>query len=135
MSPMFMRRPTSPEIVEAEQVLPNSQNSTGGRPARPGEWVVTNHTEGTTRVIPNEEFTREFMALGIPSHILAPNPAMPSVGPEPPPVPEAAVAEPEVPPEGDPDPTPEEFETPEEEPALTPVPPAGPRPEPWTLPE
>lgn len=75
-----MRRPTQPEIVEAEQVGPGAQaHPQGTRPSRPGEWVVTNHATAQTQTLSNDEFVRDYVPLAMPAHILAPQPG---TGPE-----------------------------------------------------
>jgi hypothetical protein len=104
---MYMRRPVQPEIVEAEQVGAGSQNSTGGRAARPGEWVLTNHLTGVIRVMSNEDFQRDFVTLAIPSHLLASTPATPVAEP---------IAEPVA--EPVPEPVPEPVAEPVAEPVM-----------------
>jgi hypothetical protein len=75
-----MRRPVAPEIVEAEQIGPGAQSHPqGARPAKPGEWVVTNHATATQSTMSNEDFMRDFMPLSVPAHVLAPEPG---TGPE-----------------------------------------------------
>lgn len=75
MSSLYMRKPVTPEIVEAEYISEGAQHHPqGARPARPGEWVLTNHTTGQQQTLTNEEFQRDYVALTVPAHMLAPTP-------------------------------------------------------------
>lgn len=76
--PLYMRRPNTPDIVEAEQVGAGAHTYPGQglRAPRPGDWVVTNHATGETSVLTNEEFSAQYQAAAIPQQLLAqPGPA------------------------------------------------------------
>lgn len=78
--PMFMRKPVTPEIVEAEQLGPGAQaHPQGARPARPGDWVLINHATSAQAVLTNEEFVRDYVPLALPAHLTQP---APGTGPE-----------------------------------------------------
>lgn len=78
--PLFIRRPQQAQIVEAEQVGAGSQaHPQGARPARPGDWLVTDHATAQQMVLTPEEFAAQYEVAPIPQHLV---PAQGQAGPE-----------------------------------------------------
>lgn len=72
--PLFIRKPVEHEVVEAEYIGPGAQaHIQGSRPARPGEWVVTNHSTGEQKLMSDDDFKAMYQEVPVPSS-LAPQP-------------------------------------------------------------
>ncbi len=86
MALLFIRRPSNPEIVEAEQTGPgaNVHPGQGQRPPRVGDWVVTNPARGEVLVMTDEEFRAQYDAAPLAEE---PPPPPPPEEPEPEPEP------------------------------------------------
>lgn len=81
----FIRRPVSHEIVDAELMVSGAQSHPQGvRPPKPGEWIVTNPTDGSIRVMSGEEFNALYEPLSVPGNVVPqPEPELFGVGPMP----------------------------------------------------
>lgn len=88
--PLFIKRPTSPQVVEAVQLPPGAQASpTRGRPPRPGDWFITDHSSGESFAMSTDEFNVAYEPLAVPVEVLAnvaqeqtPAPYLPTVIPD-----------------------------------------------------
>jgi hypothetical protein len=70
--PLFVKRPVSAQVVEAVQMPAGAQASpTRGRPPRPGDYLVTDHTTGESFSMSPEEFSAAYEPLAVPATVLA----------------------------------------------------------------
>lgn len=70
--PLFIKRPTSVQVFEAIQLPAGAQATVSrGRPPRPGDYFVTDHSSGETFAMTPDEFTAMYEPLSVPSSVLA----------------------------------------------------------------